>query len=98
MARLRYLDAGVTKKAQAVALVLGILGTLILGSGMSLFMSNLGAMLGLDGTLAMLLGVSVGAVGCVLVGLAYPVYHLVLTRARKRIAPEILRLTDELMK
>ena len=98
MARLRYLDAGVTKKAQAVALVLGILGTLILGSGMSLFMSDLGAMLGLDGTLAMLLGVSVGALGCVLVGLAYPVYHLVLTRARKRIAPEILRLTDELMK
>ena len=98
MARLRYLDAGVTKKAQAVALVLGILGTLILGSGMSLFMSDLGAMLGLDGTLAMLLGVSIGAVGCVLVGLAYPVYHLVLTRARKRIAPEILRLTDKLMK
>jgi hypothetical protein len=37
-------------------------------------------------------------VGCIPVCLAYPVYNLVIRRERKRIAPEMLRLTDELMK
>ena len=40
----------------------------------------------------------VGVVGGVLACLAYPLYQLVLRNERKRIAPEILKLTDELMK
>lgn len=43
MTRLRRLDRGVTQKAQAVALSLGIIGTLILGLGMSLIMTELAA-------------------------------------------------------
>ena len=43
-------------------------------------------------------GIVVGIVGMVLVGLAYPVYNRVLKTERQRIAPEILRLTDELMR
>ena len=39
MTRLRRLDASVTQTAQVVALVFGILGSLILGFGMSLCMS-----------------------------------------------------------
>ena len=87
-----------TGKAQAASLVFGILGALILGFGMSLAMSELGALLGLAEGIAMLIGVAVGVVGGILASLAYPVYNLVLRRERKRIAPEILRLTDELMK
>lgn len=98
MERLRRLDNGVTGKAQAASLVFGILGALILGFGMSLAMSELGAHLGLAEGTAMLIGVAVGVVGGILASLAYPVYNLVLRRERKRIAPEILRLTDELMK
>lgn len=98
MERLRRLDNGVTGKAQAASLVFGILGALILGFGMSLAMSELGALLGLAEGTAMLIGVAVGVVGGILASLAYPVYNLVLRRERKRIAPEILRLTDELMK
>lgn len=98
MERLRRLDNGVTGKAQAASLVFGILGALILGFGMSLAMSELGALLGLAESTAMLIGVAVGVVGGILASLAYPVYNLVLRRERKRIAPEILRLTDELMK
>ena len=36
MERLRRLDAGVAAKAQAVSLIFGVIGTLILGLGMSL--------------------------------------------------------------
>lgn len=98
MERLRRLDNAATAKAQTAALVFGVLGALILGFGMSLAMSELGDLLGMTGVVAMLLGVMIGIVGAILVGLAYPVYNFVLKRERNRVAPEILRLTDELMK
>ena len=98
MARLRRLDSGVTKKAQSVALTLGIIGTLILGLGMSLIMTDLAATLGLGTTAALIAGVAIGVAGGVLVSLAYPIYNAVLRRERARIAPEIIRLTDELIK
>ena len=46
----------------------------------------------------MVVGIIAGVAGMVLIALAYPVYNHVLKHERKRIAPEILRLTDELMK
>ena len=98
MARLRRLDASVTRTAQAVALALGVIGVLMLGFGMSLIMTDLGAGLGLTTELIMPLGILIGVVGGILAGLAYPMYHLIATRERRKIAPEILRLTDELMK
>lgn len=98
MARLRRLDASVTQTAQAVALIIGILGTLILGIGMSLIMTDLAAFFGLDHTMAMVIGVIIGVVGGILASLAYPIYHAIVKAKRKKIAPEILRLTDELMK
>ena len=98
MERLRHLDARVTQKAQITALTLGIIGVLILGFGMSLCMTELSAMLGVDPPLSMILGIGIGVFGGILASLAYPVYHWILTSERKKIAPEILRLTDELMK
>lgn len=99
MARLRRLDASVTNTAQAVALVFGILGALILGFGMSLCMTTeLAEILGSHKDMAMVIGILVGVVGGVLASLAYPIYNAIVKAKRKRLAPEILRLTDELMK
>lgn len=98
MERLRRLDTRVTQKAQTVALVLGVIGALILGIGMSLVMTDLGDILGDYNSIAMPIGVGIGLVGCVLVGVAYPVYNAILKKERQKIAPEIIRLTDELMK
>ena len=95
MEQLRKLDRQVTQKAQAWAIVLGVIGTLILGTGMSLAMTELSGFLG--GT-AMFVGIPIGLIGIVLVALAYPAYNRVLKKERQRIAPEILRLTDELMR
>ena len=95
MEQLRKLDRSATGKAQAWAIALGIIGTLILGTGMSLCMTELSGFLG--GT-AMFVGIPVGLVGIVLVALAYPVYNKILKKERQRIAPEVLRLTEELMK
>ena len=98
MERLRRLDNAVTQKAQAVSLIFGVIGTLILGFGMSLFMSELGTALGMSETLALVLGILIGIPGGGLACLAYPAYQWIIKRERERIAPEILRLTDELMK
>lgn len=95
MEQLRKLDNSATQKAQAGAIAVGVIGALILGTGMSLAMTELGAALG---AFAMVAGALVGIVGLVLVALAYPVYNRVLKKERQRIAPEVLRLTDELMK
>ena len=98
MARLRRLDASVTNTAQAVALVFGIIGALILGFGMSLIMSDFSEILGIEETVALIIGIPVGIVGGILASLAYPIYNAILKAKRKKLAPEIIRLTDELMK
>lgn len=96
MSQLRRLDRSVYSKATNAALTIGIIGTLIMGIGMSMIMTNIAKML--DTVLAIGLGIGIGVVGIVLVCLAYPIYNRTLKKERERIAPEILRLTDELMK
>lgn len=95
MAALRRLDQSAGQKAQAVSIAVGVIGTLILGTGMSLLMTDFAR---LGGMLTLILGLGAGIAGLVLVALAYPIYQKTLTKERARIAPEILRLTDELMK
>lgn len=98
MERLRRLDSGVTKKAQGISIALGVVGTLILGFGMSLSMTELSELLGLQKNLALCVGSVIGGAGILLICLAFPLYRAVVKRERKKIAPEIIRLTDELMK
>lgn len=98
MEQLRKLHNSASQKAQAWAIAIGVIGALIMGTGMSLAMTDLGKMLGFYENLAMLTGVAVGIVGMVLVALAYPIYNRVLTKERQRIAPAIMQLSDELLK
>ncbi len=94
MEQLRALDASVSKKASCAALSTGIVGTLIMGLGMSLVMSEFGQLLG---SLAIPFGIILGLTGMGLLACAYPLYKRVLRRERKKVAPEILRLSNELM-
>lgn len=98
ISRLRRLDASVTNTAQTFALIFGVIGTLIMGFGMSLVMTELGELIGLYGDMPMIIGIVVGVVGGVLACLAYPIYNAIVKRKRKKLAPEIIRLTDELLK
>lgn len=93
--RLHRLDEGVTKKATVVALIVGIVGALITGTGMSLIMTELGNALG---DAAIIVGTCIGIVGLGVCALGYPVYSWISKRERKKIAPEMLRLTEELLK
>lgn len=90
MEQLQRLDASATQKATAYALVVGVIGALILGLGMSCCM--------VFDSSWFVPGIVIGVVGMIVVAAAYPLYNRVLKRERERIAPQILRLTDELMK
>ena len=85
---LRRLDASVTKKGTVLSLILGIVGTFIFGTGMCCCL-----VWGM-----FVLGVFVGFVGLVGVSMAYPVYSHITKKEKERLAPEILRLSDELIK
>ncbi len=98
MARLRRLDKSVTTSARRFALVFGVIGTLILGFGMSLVMTDLSETLRLNSNAAFVLGIIIGVMGGVVASLAYPIYNVILKNKRKKIAPEIIRLSDELLK
>lgn len=88
--QLQRLDACATQKATMYAIIVGVIGALILGTGMSCCM--------VWAETLFLPGIVVGVVGMAIVAAAYPLYNRVLKKERERIAPQILRLTDELMK
>lgn len=94
MEQLRLLDAKVNSRAVSVSIGAGVVGTLMLGLGMSLAMSELGSGLGV---LAMPVGIAIGLAGIALLACAYPLYCRTLKKEREKAAPEILRLTEELL-
>ena len=90
MEQLRKLDQSATQKGMAVSLAVGIIGALLLGIGMCCTMVWAG--------MWFIPGIIVGIVGIAILSLAYPLYNQITKKEREKIAPEIIRLTDELMK
>jgi len=86
--QLRKLDASVTRPGTIAGLVLGIVGCLVFGGGMSLVL--------VAGMEYLVAGILLGVVGLVLMIMAYPVYKSMTQRQKERIAPQILALTEEL--
>lgn len=88
MEQLRKMDQSVTKPGMIIAVTLGVISTLIMGTGMCCVMKwNL-----------FLPGILIGIVGIAGMAAAYPLYQSVTKRQREKLAPQILKLTEELMK
>lgn len=90
MEQLRKLDAGVTRKAVTVSITVGVIGALIMGAGMCCTIVWRG--------LWFIPGIIIGLIGMAVLALAYPIYQRIIKKERKKLAPEIIRLSDELMK
>ena len=93
---LKALDAKVKKPANVFAYIFGVLSAIIMGCGMSLVMTDIGAMLGMSST--MTLGIIIGVVGLLLAVINYPIYKGILSSRKKKYAQQIIALSDELMK
>lgn len=90
MEQLLKLDESTTKPGTIAALIVGIISALILGVGMCCTMVWADTMF--------IPGIIIGIIGIAGLMSAYPLYTHITKKQREKLAPEIIRLTDELMK
>lgn len=86
MDKLRRLDKSVTRPGTIISIIIGIAGTLIMGFGMCLCLE----------WQQFVLGIILGILGIAVLAAAYPVFNRVTQKRKEKIAPEILRLTEEI--
>ncbi len=86
MDRLHRLDESVTRPGTIISITVGIIGTLIMGLGMCLCLE----------WSAFVPGVIIGIAGMVILVAAYPIFKYITNKQKEKIAPEILRLTEEI--
>ena len=92
---LKELDAKVKRPANAFAYIYGSVSAIIMGAGMSLVMTEIGAIIGLAS--AMIPGIAVGIVGLGMALSTYPIYKGILNSRKKKYAGEILALSEKIM-
>ena len=92
---LRALDARVKRPANVFAYTFGSISAVIMGAGMSLVMTDIGAAMGI--TSALIPGIAVGVVGLGMSLLTYPIYKGILNSRKKKYGAEILALSDKIM-
>ena len=88
MQQLRRLDRSATKKGTAVSIAVGVISCLILGVGMCCTMVWTDVLF--------IPGIIIGLIGIAGVAAAYPIYNRITKKEREKLAPQILRLTEEL--
>lgn len=93
---LKALDSKVKKPANVFAYVFGVIGAVIMGCGMSLVMTDIGAAAGIADP--MVPGIVIGIVGLALAIINYPIYKAILSSRKKKYADKIIALSDKLMK
>lgn len=90
MERLRRLDESAVKPGMIAAVIIGVIGTLVMGIGMCCTM--------VWGDRLFVPGIVIGVLGMACIGAAYPVYSFITKKRREKLAPDIIWLTDELLK
>ncbi len=93
---LRELDKKVKLPANIFAYTFGSIGAIIAGAGMSLTMTELGAILGIANP--MLWGIIIGIVGLGMAAVTYPIYNKILASRKAEYRDEILALSDKISK
>lgn len=93
---LKALDTKVKKPAYVFAYLYGSLSAIIMGSGMSLVMTDIGTTLGMENT--MIPGIAIGVVGLAMALTTYPIYKAILAKRKKQYADRIIELSEELLK
>ena len=94
--QLKALDKKVKRPANVFAYIFGSIGAIIMGSGMSLVMTDIGKIVNIDNP--MLHGIVIGIVGMLIAIVNYPVYKKILASRREKYAEEIIALSDDILK
>jgi hypothetical protein len=92
---LKALDAKVKKPANTFGYTYGCVSAIVMGTGMSLVMTDIGRVVGL--ARAMVPGIAIGVVGMGMALTTYPIYKRILNSRKKKYAPEIMALSEKIM-
>lgn len=92
---LKALDKKASRPANIFAYVFGSLGAIVMGSGMSLVMTEIGTTVGINNPMSM--GIIIGIVGMVMVIVNYPIYKGLINARRKKFAAKIISLSDKIL-
>lgn len=92
---LKELDGKVKCPANVFAYIFGSVSAIIMGSGMSLCMTDIGNTLRMDNT--MVSGIIIGVAGMIMAIINYPIYKRILGNRRNKYAKDILSLSEKLM-
>lgn len=87
--KLKQLDKKVKRPARIFAYAFGIIGSLVLGTGMCLAMKVIGD--------CMLLGIIIGLAGIAIVSVNYPIYKAILNSRKAIYGKEILEISDGML-
>ena len=93
---LKALDAKVKRPARVFGYGYGTVGAIIMGAGMRLVMTDIGAVLGLEDSLVP--GIAVGVVGMVMALTTWPIYKKLLASRKKKYASRIMALSERIVK
>ena len=92
---LRELDAKVKRPANVFGYTFGSISAVIMGAGMSLVMTDIGATVGIAS--ALIPGIVIGVVGLGMTLLTYPLYKKILNSRKSKYGTEIIKLSDKIM-
>ena len=86
---LKSLDKKVKRPAKVFAYIFGVVGALVLGTGMCFAMKILGDI--------MAVGIAVGIVGIIMTAINYPIYKRILKKRKSKYGAKVLALSDEII-
>ena len=92
---LKALDSKVKRPANVFAYLFGSIAALIMGSGMSLVMTDISVMVGIGDP--MIPGIAIGVVGLLMALINYPIYKRILNSRRRRYADQIIALSEKII-
>lgn len=92
---LRELDAEVKRPANLFGYIFGSIAAIIMGTGMSLVMTDIGEQLGISNTMP--LGILIGVIGMLMAIVNYPIYNKILSSRKEKYAGRILKLSEKIM-
>ena len=93
---LKALDKKVKRPANVFAYLFGSISAMVMGSGMSLVMTDIAETVGIPNP--MISGIIIGVVGMLMAILNYPIYKGMLSSRRKKYANQIIALSEQIMK
>lgn len=92
---LKELDARVKRPANVFSYIFGAAGAIIMGCGMSLVMTDIGADIGVENVMAP--GIVIGIIGLLIAVFNYPIYKHILKGRKNKYSSQIIELSEKII-